>query len=512
MKTICILTFGTSDLQFNKKELPEGYNIVNDKEIKKLEVTSNGLKITVNLEKNRSFEEWYLLHWCRDQSKIILDNINVFIDVIRFPLTIPLIEIFQSENRHIDKFILVYTDQTDDSKFKARDTLFVAEIFKKVLINRFNYREDDFIGYSIREKVTDYDYQFIKIGEDCKKLIPFSINEIGKVYLLPQGGIDQINTTLTLQLLKCYGFKVEIWQKKENDQPKQIRFAELYLRDLTFDHILTLVSKGDYAGGRLLLKTIDSVNYLNLDSLLKFGDLKINARFEDINSIGRRSFEKELVPEPVKEAKNEVFWCNDDIKRLFDGDESDNKKYLYKVSEYFEIASFFNKPESRNRFVMAFQVFVEAFLNYYLSIKTNCDIVSGTGSFEKDSDKIVALARKDAKVKEVLNSEFRVNYNGITILSMPVSLAMALTYSEHNEVIKLLCKTNGKYKECVCNLDDLRNNLAHRGKGISEDEFKKISALFNEISKYFTYRSSSSFDDLNDEIRRTIDGYRKKLK
>lgn len=509
MKTICVLTFGTSDVQIIKGELPEGFSITPEN---KLVVIKNNKKISVNIRQNRYLQDSYLLAKARNDGKTILDNFEIFYPVIQLPLTLPLIENFQSNNKRIDKFVLVFTDQVnnnqpDNEDFKAGDSLYVAEIFKRILIHKFKYTEENFIDFPVKEKVTDYDYQFTRMGKKCKEIIAYKPEEIEKIYILPQGGIDQINTSLTLQLIKCYGSKAEIYQTPEKNKTRRIYFAEIYLRDLTFDNMVTLAEKGDYAGGLLLLKRLEEKKFLNLESLLKFGDLKINARFKEIQNIGKNSFENKIVPDIILEAKNKIPHCNKKIIELFGNSDDIKNEYAYRVSEYFEIARFFNRQETRNRFIMAFAIFIESFLNHLISIITNIDLVSNSLNYYTESKKILSQIRNDTEIKEILKNNFRGDYYTIESLSVPVLLAISLKYYKDNDLIRLICSANGKYNNSVCNIDDLRNDIAHRCKGISETDYNKVKDLFDEILRQFTDKKSS-FEALNEVIESTINDYR----
>jgi len=509
MKTICILTFGTSDVQFTEEEVKKHGEIFEDEKNRK-KITIN--QVALNIKSNRDYPGIFLLQNPREDGKILLENYDLFKGITQLPLTIPLIEKLQQENKKPEIFVLVYTDQTDDEKHRKSDTLFYAQIFKRKIIENFHYTNAQFIEYTITEKVTDYDFQYQKfnVAIKNKEIIPYDPEEIEKIYLLPQGGIDQINHTLTLQLIKNFGDRVEVYQAKESDQPKRIRFAELYLRDLIFDQIIVLINQGDYAGALALLNKLDGKEYLNLRSLLKFGDLKINALFNELSNIGKKAFDNQAVPPIVSETKNKAPRCKDQITEFFRDPQKPKNDYAFRVSEYFEIARFFNKPENRNRFVMAFAIFVESFLNHFNSLKTGFDLVTSQQKFSDESRKLIPEICNDNEIKSILENNFSEGFKNIRTLSVPVSLAIALKYSNQNELIILLCRTNGNFKDCICNLDDMRNNIAHRGKGISENDFSKISALFNEISEQFTDKPSS-FEDLNKEIKNTIDIYRANL-
>ena len=117
MKTYCILTFGTSDVQINTtKELPEACTIEIQDGRGKLKVKSGGIETEIRLIQNRDFKNLFLLAEPRNGGKSVLDNIGILGRFIDMPLTIPLIKTFHKEEKIIEKFANPHLWKKDYSK------------------------------------------------------------------------------------------------------------------------------------------------------------------------------------------------------------------------------------------------------------------------------------------------------------------------------------------------------------------------------------------------------------
>ncbi len=159
MKTIAIITFGRSDLQFFKQDIQYPFKFIqndnnNNNNIKTLLAYND---ISIELVKNRDRDDdSFLLSKPRIDGEKILQHYETFSNIIKFPLITPFLN---QLNKSIDYFILVYTNQSDP-KYLYGDTLYYASVFKKYSIYHWNYKEDNFVDFPITENVADIDFQY----------------------------------------------------------------------------------------------------------------------------------------------------------------------------------------------------------------------------------------------------------------------------------------------------------------------------------------------------------------
>ena len=138
----------------------------------------------------------------------------------------------------------VYTDQTDATEhFKESDTLFFRSILQQYFNDRFSSLR--YHDYAISKHVKNIDYQYESFYQKALNIISRR-EEIDKIYLLPQGGIDQINHALTLQFIQLFKEKVIIYQNAELSEPVQLKFTRLFLNDLTKHNVIKHVRDYDF--------------------------------------------------------------------------------------------------------------------------------------------------------------------------------------------------------------------------------------------------------------------------
>ena len=233
MQNIFIVTLGTREIQFKIDELAENNFEIEDLHSSNIKIKHKENNISFEVFKNNFYENYLYPVQPRTAGKIISENFDIFKNILFFPLINKPFEKIVKEN-NLTKFIIVYTDQIDlkdNDKNKQRDTLYFAEIIKKHYYEKLEKSgRTDFIDICINKNVTDIDYQYNYFAKELKEKLKINNNEINKIYLLPQGGIDQINHALTLQLLQQYKDKVEIWQQAEGKEANLLQFTNLFLK------------------------------------------------------------------------------------------------------------------------------------------------------------------------------------------------------------------------------------------------------------------------------------------
>lgn len=251
MKNILVITLGTREIQLNINKLRENKFEIgeNSKYVEK-----RGIK--VDTYPNNNFEDYLCISWPRIGGKSIIDNFELFKDVIELPLIEKAIKQISKDNK-LSSIFIVYTDQKDlDLEIKAnsnnydRDTLHFKEIIvKKIIEVTESVIEEltvkDFYKLEISEKVIDIDFQYKEFAKKCRTLFD-DTQQIKQVFLLPQGGIDQINHSLTLQLIQAFKNKVIIWQQAEGTDAKQLEFANLFINDLEKQKIIKHLNDMDF--------------------------------------------------------------------------------------------------------------------------------------------------------------------------------------------------------------------------------------------------------------------------
>lgn len=251
---ILIITLGNSEIQFNEDELGSFRLQNNDKS---LTLTDGNISISVRKNIRNGKSQWLMPVSSRDDGEVILNNFDLVKSIVHFPIIEPLLH-FIRENQ-IEKFYLVSTNQEDPIHRKG-DTINYGFIIKKYFTEKLNLKDEKFTIIEITKNVRDIDYQY----NNFKKILPELLGETGgdteiKLYLFAQGGIDQINHALTLQLLRKYKSNVHVYQKAEDEELKEIHFPQLFLKDLNREKIIKHLEDYDFGkAGELMIDDLES--------------------------------------------------------------------------------------------------------------------------------------------------------------------------------------------------------------------------------------------------------------
>lgn len=265
---ILIITLGTSDVQIK-------INGMEDFIIENGLLLSQGVP-SINLRQNRNYGDYYLLGSPRRDGELILDNFDSFRKVLQFPLIDPLLEMFDKYGKTFQEVWWVFTDQKNErSHFKDNDTLYFKSIIQKDFQSRFP--ELRFQEFAIHEQVQNIDFQY-RSFYNISTALSARKTEINEIFLLPQGGIDQINHALTLQLIQVFKEKVKIFQKAELSEPVQLEFTNLFLNDLTKHKVIKHLLDYDFDKAGLLI-----FDNPDLERLAKYAALRLTLRHDYIN-------------------------------------------------------------------------------------------------------------------------------------------------------------------------------------------------------------------------------------
>ena len=249
MKNIFIITLGTREVQFKIEKLQQyGFEIGQKGGL----YHPNLEESDVSVYSNDNYPGFYCCSYPRIAGKTILENYELFKPVLEYPL---IDHAFREivKDYPIDNLIFVYTDQQDldpaniqQQRNLSRDTLYFRDILRLQFGDKTNGIANDLNGdIGITRKTTDIDFQYRDFAIKCRSLFEMEM-DVCQVFLLAQGGIDQINHALTLQLIQAFGSKVKLWQQAEGEAPKNLQFPFLFIQDLDKQKLMKHLEDFDF--------------------------------------------------------------------------------------------------------------------------------------------------------------------------------------------------------------------------------------------------------------------------
>lgn len=237
-----IITTGNSDVQLRRSEIENTLlPFQEQKQDNRLNTAVIIGEDVINVVPNRDHADWYLLGSCRNDGELLLKHFDVFAGLIHLPLIQPSIQHILDKGGSLARISIIYTNQ-QDARFKKGDTVFIKDVISALLIKQLPGVNIDFFPI---EKVTDIDELYPLMWEKVRQWRE-QLPEGGEMFLADQGGIDQINQSVRLQLLQAFKSRVHILQKAEGADAKELQFPQLFLRDLARQNIIKHVSDYDF--------------------------------------------------------------------------------------------------------------------------------------------------------------------------------------------------------------------------------------------------------------------------
>lgn len=284
MKNLLAITLGTRDIQIRLSALAEDVwqqekTLINLKAIE-------GLRFTGYLPPG--FEDTFCFSQPRMAGEVILKNYDTVLPALHFPLLQPAVDFLKNKNIGIHHILLLCTNQEEE--FKAglvkqkdyqNDTLYFAEIVSTFLKTYLSLSENQVEIYPVTKEVTNMDHLYTHFGKEGSRFFSLQPDDIDKIYLLPQGGIDHINQAFTLKLIQQFGEKVMQLQQAEGREPKQLNFPRLFLNDLYRQRRLQHLHDFEFG---LLAESITKGHkaLAVVKKLAEWADAKLHLRFDDL--------------------------------------------------------------------------------------------------------------------------------------------------------------------------------------------------------------------------------------
>jgi hypothetical protein len=171
------------------------------------------------------------------------------------PIFDSIIKFLQAHNNYppITDIILVATDQPDSvgEHYYNNDTLFFSEIIKK----KFESKNNDFKFFcnnikieKIGNEVSSIDAMYKKFSSIEKNKIFKSILDHDIIFLVNQGGIDAINTSVLLKSISLFGDRLRHLTVDERDSmASETKFATTFLFEKDYTALQKLLDNYLYA-------------------------------------------------------------------------------------------------------------------------------------------------------------------------------------------------------------------------------------------------------------------------
>lgn len=287
MKNLLAITLGTRDIQIrlsalHPNEWQQEKNLINHKT---LEAHSFPGYLPPD------FADTFCFSQPRTAGVLIVEKYETILPILHFPLLQPVVDFLKQKDITLDHILLLCTDQSEEFnaglvklKDYQNDTLYFGEIVARFLQEYLSLSKEQVEIYHVTKEVTNMDYLYTHFADKGSHFFSINPEEIEKIYLLPQGGIDHINQAFTLKLIQQFGEKVMQLQKAEGQEPKQLNFPRLFLNDLYRQRRLQHLHDFEFG---LLAESINRGHKALsvVKRLAEWGDAKLHLRFDELPAI-----------------------------------------------------------------------------------------------------------------------------------------------------------------------------------------------------------------------------------
>jgi hypothetical protein len=498
MKNILIITLGTRDIQFLKSDIENSAFKLEEKKL----IHSEKKDISFFCKDNTYFEEYIFPGQPRIAGAIIQEYFDLFRDIIKIPLIENALNHILKENEILDNIIFVYTDQKDidpedkkKSRFYNSDTLHYPMIIESLIKYKLEAENISFSSIGVYGDVTDNDKKYNEFAKKCKSLYE-KYDQIERVYLLPQGGIDQINHALTLQLIQAFGTKVKLWQQAEADEPKELKFPFLFIQDLNNQKILKHLADYDFGMITNELTTNKIIRHLckYADRRLSLNHRQLGNNLEYLNNNLDDHF-FQLISLPTE--KNKIVVNN-----------------KLKLQDLYYSIKIKLKQEKYSEFL--WRLFTLAENLYKIDLEDHWN-VSIDDYYDK---KIKALSEENQKWISFLNSKDRaivkiLQKNKLS-LSNPIrkSLQKIHEYLLSKNSFKHTDEQKSAFREVyriLENFTNSRNKIAHELSAIQKEKINSclsknmtLDCFISKIDTILNIKGFGIYDDIRKEIKKML--------
>lgn len=204
---------------------------------------------------------------------------------IELPIIAPCIQFLERKipaTEQVDEVWLVSTDQQEDedSRYWSNDTCYYADVIEKLLsTHRHSKTKQSFFSkikpIKVTENVAYLDAMFDKFNQDLSNRKFLHLENVPRIWLLNQGGIDAINYGLMLNMLYRYGSKTTLLSVNEKTQNCTVlNFTNQFTYEQEKRRLAQAVERYDYAA----IKSMDLSEPIKM--LAAYAEARLNFDFE----------------------------------------------------------------------------------------------------------------------------------------------------------------------------------------------------------------------------------------
>jgi len=478
METALFITIGTRDVA-----------------IKSSINTATSLKEKLHLGKQN--EDIYWLGKPKKDGRTILDDYELYQPHLSFPIISPVIaEIIEmGETGKIDYLFLIYTDQSRSTnsvaaQFIERDSIHMAFLIEKEIKNRYRNKVKKIKKIPVSSDVVFHDSMYNFFDEKFKTdaiIKKLSKSADAQIYVLPQGGIASINTTL---LLKCAEYFTDITQLSKPQgflAPVNSHFPQLFKRNLTKERIKLALETFDYS-------VIVSYNYSPIiNTLATYAFRRVTFNFFSARKI--------LFQYKGMEAKQFISALMTTTKRL------ENEEFR-RFQEWFLICKVSLHQKKYADFLLKIFNLAENILKPFAAEKLGCEIKYNANTRHKEW--LQSLDKQPQDLKDFLKNYEVEKGNSLRLGSPSRYVYKAIFDFYATPTDKLAYEENIHFD--LEKLALLRNQVGHKLIGVSKADInnclqsngKTIEDFVANLDAYFSITGFGDYEKINHQMLQFI--------
>ena len=444
----------------------------------------------------------------RDWSKNLLENYEKQKDKLDINIINPLV----SNNERPDKIILFYSDQEEFDTRINQDTIYEAKIIKKLLIDKYGYKQEQILLEWVNSKVTDNG----NLLKYYRRFIKNLMTKYSDAYftICDAGGTAQ--QKMALKLIAEFLLQKEKYEVKYTEDNKLITDVNVdeYRKIISQEQAIKLIHTGEYIAAAQLLdfKEPERINKSVGKVILLFYYIyhRFNQNYNQVNRItGLLSKENKII---VYDKKSIPLTDNKEFSAFFKG----QYQALRKILDYFYKAKYYLNNKNYSNSILNFSRFYEALFSYYIHHIFDENLYGKPGKQNKQQKKNFENIIND-KFKEAFKntkSGFIIDFNNLATQCIILKHSKNKSMAEIGKIISPYLQYTDDEKEKLHNeffINNIRNKIAHEGKLITQsmidNQLNYYPALIKKIDEILQLKFENIFENLNRYLESKIRQY-----